>query len=357
LNTDVRSTRRGICRADILWIALLVMGASGPGQSAVSLTNTAQDLVTGLMQGDAAAILSRARPRVRQELSVAQLKLAVAGLQATAGAFNSQVSSRHEKAQGFDVVIVTCEFERAMVDIQLVFDAHQRIAGLNLRPAATTQHYSSPAYVEPESFRNQDIVVDADGWPLPGTVAIPNGEGPVPLIVLVYGSGPSDRDATFGPNKVFKDLAEGLASHGVAALRFEKRTFAHAARIAAPTEFTPNDELIDDALATVVLARTLPMIDGKRGYVLGHSLGGTLAPRIAQADPLLAGIIVMAGAVRSMEQSIVDQRAISLSSMVRSMRVSASDGSRTDPAHPRAAGGAGLSGNHCRLRSMEVSTA
>ncbi len=291
----------------VLLCVLLYLGGSHPAQASEDLKAAAHDLVNQLMDGRTDQILARATPEVRQGLSAAQLKAAVAGVKTTAGAFKSQVGSREEKAQGFDVVVVTCEFERAMVDVQLAFDDEGLIAGLNMRPAASAQRYASPGYVNPGDFHDQDVVVDAGGWPLPGTVAMPNGEGPFPLVVLVHGSGPSDRDASFGPNKVFKDLAEGLASRGVATLRFEKRTLEHASRIKSLTEFTPKEELVDDAVAAVALARTLPKIDGKRIYVLGHSLGGMMAPRIALADPTIAGIIVMAGAVRSLEQSMLDQ--------------------------------------------------
>lgn len=307
MNDELSRMRHGV-QSWIMFLAVFVLpGFSSPSQGAEDLKPTAHDLVSQLMDGHAARILKRATPQVRQNLSAAQLKAAVAALKSTAGAFKSQVSARQEKAQGLDVVIVTCEFERAMVDIQFAFDDQGRIAGLFMRPAASAERYASPRYVKPEAFSNQDVVVDAGGWPLPGTFAIPEGNGPFPLVVLVHGSGPSDRDASFGPNKVFKDIADGLASQGVATLRFEKRTLEHAKRIAELTEFTPKEELIDDAVAAVELARTLPKVDGQRIYVLGHSLGGMMAPRIALADPTIAGIIVLAGAVRSLEQSMFDQ--------------------------------------------------
>ena len=307
VNTMALRGRHGV-RGCLLFLAMLVfLVSSFAAHGTEDLKATAHDLVNQLFDGDAAVILARATPQVRQALSKAQLKTAVESVRTMAGSFRSQVSTRQEQVQGFDVVIVTCAFEKAMVDVQFAFDANGRIAGFFMRPAAPTEQYSSPDYVDPDSFLARDIVVDAGGWPLPGTLTTPVGDGPFPLVVLVHGSGPSDRDASFGPNKVFKDLAEGLASSGVAALRYDKRTFEHARRIATLAEFTPKEELIDDAIAAVALARTVSKIDGKRVYVLGHSLGGMMAPRIAQADTTIAGLIIMAGAVRSMEQSIVDQ--------------------------------------------------
>ncbi len=58
---------------------------------------------------------------------------------------------------------------------------------------------------------------------------MPVGPGPYPAAVMVQGSGPNDRDETIGPNKPFRDIAEGLSSDGIAVLRYDKRTYAHIA--------------------------------------------------------------------------------------------------------------------------------
>jgi dienelactone hydrolase len=128
------------------------------------------------------------------------------------------------------------------------------------------------------------------------------------LLVLVQGSGPHDEDETIGPNKPFKDLAWGLASRGIAVLRYVKRTKQYGIKSSDdPHALTVNDEVIDDARAAINLARNQPSIDRKRLYLLGHSLGGYLAPRIAEGNSQIAGLIIMAGSTRPMEQSVVDQ--------------------------------------------------
>jgi dienelactone hydrolase len=128
-------------------------------------------------------------------------------------------------------------------------------------------------------------------------------------VVLVHGSGPQDRDETLGPNKPFRDLAWGLASQGVAVLRYDKRTFAHKALFTPEliARATVKEETVADALLAVQLLRQTPAIDPEQIFVLGHSLGATLAPRIGQQDPALAGLIIMAGMTRSLEDTILDQ--------------------------------------------------
>jgi pimeloyl-ACP methyl ester carboxylesterase len=137
-------------------------------------------------------------------------------------------------------------------------------------------------------------------------LTVPAGrEGRGPLIVLVHGSGPNDRDETIGPNKPFRDIARGLAASGIATLRYDKRTFAFRGMGDART-FTVNEEVIDDAVAAVHFARTLPEVDSTRVFLLGHSLGGTLAPLIAERAPL-AGLILLAPGARPLDEAILDQ--------------------------------------------------
>ena len=207
------------------------------------------------------------------------------------------------------IVTVTCQFEKGPIDIYVVFNQSNQIAGLNYQPAPAVSLYNPPAYVHSDAFYETEAIVGSGEWSLPATLTIPEGAGPFPAVVLVHGSGPQDRDETIGPNKPFRDLAWGLASRGIAVLRYEKRTKAHAGQFTPEmvARMTVQEEVIDDALAAVQLLRQTPGIDPGGIYVLGHSLGATLAPRIGQQDPLVAGLIVMAGGTRPLEDTVLDQ--------------------------------------------------
>jgi fermentation-respiration switch protein FrsA (DUF1100 family) len=126
-------------------------------------------------------------------------------------------------------------------------------------------------------------------------------------VVLVHGSGPNDRDETIAGNKPFRDLALGLASQGIAVLRYDKRTLVYGQKMAAMSDLTVQDETISDALAAVALLRETDKIDPARIVVLGHSLGANLAPRIGQQDPSIAGLILMAGNARPLELLVLQQ--------------------------------------------------
>lgn len=151
------------------------------------------------------------------------------------------------------------------------------------------------AQATPGELVEREVMVGNAPLTLPGLLTLPAGPGPFPLVVLVHGSGPNDRDETIGPNRPFRDLARGLGARGVAVLRYDKRTRVYPMSF-ANRAFTVREETIDDAHDAVRLARTFSEIDPRRIVVAGHSLGGMLAPRIAALDGKLAGVVLLAGA-------------------------------------------------------------
>ena len=138
-------------------------------------------------------------------------------------------------------------------------------------------------------------------------MTVPKGAGPWPAVVLVHGSGPNGRDETVGGVSVFRDLAEGLATRGIAVLRYDKRTKVYPQQCASDPDFTMTRETVEDAVRAAAMLRKQEGIDPRRVFVLGHSQGGYMMPRIMPADPGLAGVIVMAGNVRPLEDLIVEQ--------------------------------------------------
>lgn len=177
-----------------------------------------------------------------------------------------------------------------------------RFAGADAaRPAAPWQ---PPDYADPGAFDEQDVTVGSGHLAVEGTIALPHTPGPHPAVVLLPGSGPMDRDETIGRNKPFKDLAWGLASRGIAVLRFDKVTLTHPGHAA---DFTVNDEYVHHATAATHLLRQQRTIEPSRVYVLGHSLGGTAAPRVAAADPSVAGLVLLAGGAQPMHWAAVRQ--------------------------------------------------
>ncbi|HMA33540.1 MAG TPA: alpha/beta fold hydrolase [Chloroflexia bacterium] len=289
-----------------------------PGGPTGNLPSQAQQFVDLLVQQDFATAEQRLDPTMRQQLPADKLASTWQSLLAQVGAFKTQVGTRTTTAQQngttYRIVFVTCAFAQANIDVRLVFDPDGQIGGLFFSPAPAAGPTPSPgatnlpAYVQPTAYQETAVQVGSGAWVLPGTLTLPVGAGPFPAVVLVHGSGPQDRDETIGPNKPFRDLAWGLASQGIAVLRYDKRTKVYPRQMAALVQtITLDQETTDDALAAVTVLRSTPQIDPHRIFVLGHSLGGMDIPRIGTRDPQLAGLIVLAGLARPFADTLLDQ--------------------------------------------------
>ncbi|MDR6553334.1 prolyl oligopeptidase family serine peptidase [Paenibacillus qinlingensis] len=160
------------------------------------------------------------------------------------------------------------------------------------------------------TIKEESVTINKDTeWAIHGTLTIPDGAtGPVSAVVLVAGSGPNDRDETIYSNKPFKDIADYLTSKGIAVLRFDKRTLTYQSKVVSDiANFTVDQEYIQDSIAAVNFLKEDTRIDKTKVFILGHSEGGMLAPRIDSEGGDSAGIIIMAGSPRSFAEIIYDQ--------------------------------------------------
>ena len=156
---------------------------------------------------------------------------------------------------------------------------------------------------------SEKIIVGAGTeYPLNGMMTLPSDlSNPVPAVVMVHGSGASNMDEKVLKLTPFKDLAEGLARHGIASLRYDKRLFVHARRMIRNKHLTVKEETIEDALLAVQMLKRDPRIDHDRIYILGHSMGAMLAPRIDAQGADVKGLIMMAGTPYRLEEIVLRQ--------------------------------------------------
>lgn len=220
------------------------------------------------------------------------------------GAFQGEQSAEFIAGEPDDTVRFTLRFERGTATCRLLLNKQGEMSGLWFD--SIDADYAPPAYVRPASLVEEEVTVSAGQWPLPGTLTLPKSGGPHAGVVLVHGSGPHDRDESIGPNKTFRDLAWGLASQGVAVLRYEKRTKAHPFS-QLPDSWTVESETVDDALAAARLLRGDNRINAKRVFIIGHSMGGWAAPLMAERDPELAGIVLLAANARNILELLEEQ--------------------------------------------------
>ena len=301
----------------VLMLVILLLTACS-GQSATTVPLTTEELegrAVALVDNLASAAYRDARRdfdgTMKLSISVSKLKSIWEGLAVQYGAYQGRVALRSESQAPYQSIYVTVRFEQGDLDVKVVFNSEGKISGLWFTPTdlSAIYPYEAPAYVDPAAFTEEDVTVGQGDWELPGTLTLPVGQGPFPAVILVHGSGPNDRDETIGPNKPFKDIAWGLASRGIAVLRYDKRTLVYQQDYSSEemAGITVQEETIDDALAAAALLRSHSQIDPARIYIAGHSLGATLAPRIASLDPDLAGLVLLAAAARPLEDLVLEQ--------------------------------------------------
>jgi hypothetical protein len=145
-------------------------------------------------------------------------------------------------------------------------------------------------------------IPSAAGVELAGTLTLPAGAPPggrVPAVVTISGSGPQDRDETIPMVKgyaPFREVADTLARRGIAVLRYDDRGFGQSTGSYATATSL---DFAEDVRAVLAWLRQRPEVDPRRIALVGHSEGGLVAPMVAADDPLLAGVVLMAGPSRS----------------------------------------------------------
>jgi dienelactone hydrolase len=196
---------------------------------------------------------------------------------------------------------IPVKFANANVTYEISINAEGQV-GLIIPRVDPWKH---PSYSNPAAFKERDVTIGTQ-WKLGGTLTVPNGAGPFPAVLLVHDSGQADRDEQNEQVKAFKDLAEGLASKGVMVLRYDKRTRIYPG-VVQQDDYSAEAEIIDDAVLAAAVLRAQPEVKPGRVFALGLGLGGYLMPRIAEADGKLAGMIILNGNERPLEDVALDE--------------------------------------------------
>ncbi len=270
---------------------------------------TAREVVTMLNAGQFKEVISKFDSTMKKAAPEARLEAIWKSLTAETGSLQEELSDSSFVYGGYDIVIVTCEFQKATLGVKLVFDKDGKIAGLfftNLRPHTNEEKSGSESGTKGDStgtgeseakgatYVSRDVTFEnrKAGITLAGTLTLPDSTGKFPAVLLISGSGPNGRNETVAGHKLFLVLADYLASHGIAVLRYDKRGIGKST---GNYSEAMTMDFASDALAGVNYLMTLKQINHKEIGLIGHSEGGEIAPIVADESPNVAFIVLMAG--------------------------------------------------------------
>jgi hypothetical protein len=260
----------------------------------------AEQFVLALVNGDYETAAADFDDVMRRAMSAAELQKAWEDTARAAGAFDSIVGTELIPHDEYDIYEVISRHEIRGINTRVVYSKDGQIAGLFFSYVENAERDLTS--VERDGVLEIPVIIgEGTDFPLNGLLTMPvNPVGKIPAVVLVQGSGPSDMDGTLFGNRPYFDIAAYLSANGVAVIRHDKRSNAHGNRITG--DFTVWEEAIEDALLAAQILKTDERIDPERIFIVGHSLGATLTPRIytaAQEKGIeLAGLVLMAGTPR-----------------------------------------------------------
>ena len=170
---------------------------------------------------------------------------------------------------------------------------------------------------KPYPYQEEDVKYDnttAEGVTLAGTLSLPNTSGPHPVVVLISGSGPQNRNEELLGHKPFLVLADHLTRQGIAVLRYDDRGVGESTGDFASAT---SADFATDVEAAVSYLKSRKDINPNKIGLIGHSEGGLIAPMVAAKSKDIAFIVLLAGpGVSGMEILLLQQELIGKASQV-----------------------------------------
>jgi len=289
---------RTICFSVLLVFAIgcaTTKPAGSGGEGATKPALLVDQVVAWFVAGDVQSIEKALHPDMAKKINADLLKQGWFSQTGSLGDFVSHRAQYRIQDQGRTMVIASLLFKHGKRAIKVVSDGQNRIIGLRidtevrLKPAHRPQMPRGPY---PYSIRDVTFTNSRDQTTIAGTLTLPKGDDPVPVVLLITGSGPQDRDSTIAKHKPFWVLADHLTRHGIGVLRVDDRGVGGT----GGADKTPNfSDFEGDVNAGVAFLRKTEGVDPARIGLLGHSQGGMIAPLVAAKDPKIAFVVMLAG--------------------------------------------------------------
>lgn len=290
----------------LICVFAISLAACGKADETAAIT-AAEQSMNELAAGEYEKITARMSAACAAKLPPEKLEEAWTSVTEPIGLFAGQKSAEVEESGGKTVATVVCAFTSKELIASFTFNRKNQIEGIWFRYGTVVEQ----ALESGEKWEEVKIEL-GETSKLAGKLTLPKGVEKPPVVIFIQGSGASDMDETVGKaaNKPFRDLAQGLAGQGIASIRFNKRYFEYPEE--AKGAITIEDEIIRDVTRAIELAEVDPRVDNNRIYLLGHSMGGMLAPKIAFDNATVKGIVSLAGSLRGLEEIVADQNRAAL---------------------------------------------
>ncbi len=305
-----------------LLIAMFLVSATACGNRDFAfdeekLKTISQDCMKQFVQKDFQAAEDMIKASSRSKLNAQALQQAWEQTGEKLGKFVRFVSADIAVQNKTANVVLISEFEKNGMAATFSFDANYAIKALYMDYHSIVGDLN----LETESYLQKEIQIGGQEEPLTGALTLPKGVSAPPVVIMVHGSGATNLNESVGAedNRPFEDIAFGLAKQGIASIRYDKRNYAYPdTYVRLGKQVTIQDEVLNDVNAAIDYTKTLSEVDNQQIYILGHSLGGMLAPKIAHDNPSVAGLIIMAGSARHLEDIVLDQNRMLLEQTTQS---------------------------------------
>lgn len=267
---------------------------------------TSEELALQMNRGKFEGTYKKLAPAVSRQITKNGLKDAWDATIQGMGKYIGVYSNTKKDNGNLQEITVVLQYEYNGLKITFVYNNAGQISGLLFSYSPIEEES-----VSTDVFEEIKITFGKGKYPVTGIMTLPKKVTKPPVAVLVPGSGNHDVNETVGANKPFRDLAWKLAEQGIASIRYNERVFLNP-ELVTEGEFNIQTDCLKDASDAISYASKSKKVDKSRIYVIGHSLGGMMAPKIAKDNPKVAAIVLLAGSPRRLEDIIYDQNEAAL---------------------------------------------
>ncbi|MCK5846156.1 MAG: DUF3887 domain-containing protein [Bacteroidales bacterium] len=265
---------------------------------------TAKQSLVWLKDGESNKLYENYDKVVAEKLSAETTAAIWTQIESQMGAFVEVDTLVTNTASGNLIVEQVLEFENSFLKYRLSFNQDNLIEGIFFIPYRTAEAAAESTKI----FEETKCSFISDGIEFPAILCTPKRQKTKAIIILVHGSGPNDMDETIGPNKIFKQIANKLAAYGIASLRYHKRSYLAQQGLISEKLKTDIDHIVvNDAIAAAEFLSRIDSLEHIPRVIVGHSLGGHMAPRIALKSSSVDAIVMLAANARPLEDLVLEQ--------------------------------------------------